>query len=148
LIGIRFIASVECNAHDIYKEKVLQANEEDTVRTTLFGNGSPNAWHRKSSLFATEQIASPTGTRLLLSCAQLPRGHQGDVYLTAAEDSRQSDIKCLATTNLIEGPHSGVRKRARHVCRWRMWTWSSAGRLPPGVLTEKNFRRIDGHKEL
>lgn len=46
VIGTRFIASVECNAHDVYKEKVLQANEEDTVRTTLFGNGWPNAWHR------------------------------------------------------------------------------------------------------
>jgi NAD(P)H-dependent flavin oxidoreductase YrpB (nitropropane dioxygenase family) len=45
-IGTRFIASVECNAHDVYKEKVLTANEEDTVRATLFGNGWPNAWHR------------------------------------------------------------------------------------------------------
>ena len=46
VIGTRFIASSECNANDLYKEKVLQANEEDTVRTTLFGNGWPNAWHR------------------------------------------------------------------------------------------------------
>jgi hypothetical protein len=45
-IGIRFIASVECNAHDVYKRKVLEAQEEDTVRTTLFGNGWPSAWHR------------------------------------------------------------------------------------------------------
>jgi transposase-like protein len=27
--------------------------------------------------------------------------------------------KCLATTNLIESPHSGVRKRTHNVCRWR-----------------------------
>lgn len=25
--------------------------------------------------------------------------------------------QCLATTNLIESPHSGVRKRTRNVCR-------------------------------
>ena len=45
-MGTRFIASAECNAHDVYKRKVLEAQEEDTVRTTLFGNGWPNAWHR------------------------------------------------------------------------------------------------------
>ena len=46
LIGTRFIGSIECSAHGLYKEKVLAASEEDTVRTTLFGNGWPNAYHR------------------------------------------------------------------------------------------------------
>ncbi len=46
LLGTRLIASVECNAHDVYKRKVLAAGAEDTVRTTLFGNGWPNAHHR------------------------------------------------------------------------------------------------------
>ena len=46
LIGTRLIASAECNAHDLYKQKILAASEQDTVRTTLFGNGWPNAWHR------------------------------------------------------------------------------------------------------
>jgi NAD(P)H-dependent flavin oxidoreductase YrpB (nitropropane dioxygenase family) len=45
-LGTRLIASRECNAHELYKQKILQANEEDTVRTTLFGNGWPNAPHR------------------------------------------------------------------------------------------------------
>src|SRR5215472_1919840 len=35
VMGTRFIASVECNAHDVYKRKVLEALEEDTVRITL-----------------------------------------------------------------------------------------------------------------
>ena len=46
LLGTRLLASTECNAHEIYKEKILSASEEDTVRTTLFGNGWPNAYHR------------------------------------------------------------------------------------------------------
>lgn len=45
-LGTRLIASAECGAHEIYKQKVLAASEEDTVRTTLFGNGWPNAYHR------------------------------------------------------------------------------------------------------
>lgn len=46
VLGTRFIASTESSAHPIYKRKVIEANEGDTVRTTLFGYGWPNAPHR------------------------------------------------------------------------------------------------------
>ena len=56
--------------------------------------------------------------------------------------------KCLATTNWIESPHSGVRKRTRNVCRWRDVDMVERWAASAWLLTEKNFRRIDGHKEL
>lgn len=46
VLGTRLLATTECNAHETYKQKVLAACEEDTVCTTLFGNGWPNAQHR------------------------------------------------------------------------------------------------------
>jgi len=46
VLGTRLIATTESDAHEIYKQKILAASEEDTVRTTLFGNGWPNAPHR------------------------------------------------------------------------------------------------------
>ena len=46
VIGTRFLASVEARAHPDYKKKLVAANENDTVRTTLFGFGWPNAPHR------------------------------------------------------------------------------------------------------
>ena len=46
VLGTRFLATPEAAAHPIYKQKVLQATEEDAVRTTLFGRGWPNAPHR------------------------------------------------------------------------------------------------------
>jgi transposase-like protein len=56
--------------------------------------------------------------------------------------------RCLATTNLIESPQSGVRLRTRRVCRWRddamIQRWVAASFL----ATEKNFRRIMGWKDL
>ncbi|HEX7425269.1 MAG TPA: transposase [Terriglobales bacterium] len=59
-----------------------------------------------------------------------------------------SQHRCLATTNLIESPQSGVRMRTRRVCRWRdaamMQRWVAASFL----ATEKNFRRIMGWKDL
>ena len=56
--------------------------------------------------------------------------------------------KCLATTNLIESPHSGVRKRTRNVCRWRDADMAERWAASAWLLTEKHFRRIDGHLEL
>jgi NAD(P)H-dependent flavin oxidoreductase YrpB (nitropropane dioxygenase family) len=46
VLGTRFLATYEANAHPDYKRKVLQSTEEDTVRTTMFGYGWPNAPHR------------------------------------------------------------------------------------------------------
>ena len=56
--------------------------------------------------------------------------------------------KCLATTNLIESPHSGVRKRTRNVCRWRDADMAERCAAAAWLLTEKHFRRIDGHQDL
>jgi putative transposase len=56
--------------------------------------------------------------------------------------------KCLATTNLIESPHSGVRKRTHNVCRWRDADMVERWAASAWLLTEKHFRRIDGHEQL
>jgi NAD(P)H-dependent flavin oxidoreductase YrpB (nitropropane dioxygenase family) len=45
-LGTRFLATPEANIHAAYQQKVLHSNGEDTVRTTLFGYGWPNAPHR------------------------------------------------------------------------------------------------------
>lgn len=45
-LGTRFLATPEANAHAVYKQRVMESTEEDTVRTTLFGYGWPNAPHR------------------------------------------------------------------------------------------------------
>jgi nitronate monooxygenase len=46
VLGTRFLATTESRAHPRYKQKLLEASEEDTVRTTLFGYGWPHAPHR------------------------------------------------------------------------------------------------------
>jgi transposase-like protein len=56
--------------------------------------------------------------------------------------------RCLGSTNLIESPYSGVRLRTRRVGRWRdgkmVLRWAAAALL----MTEQNFRRIMGYKDL
>jgi len=45
-MGTRFLATNEANAHPLYKDRLIAAGEEDTVRTILFGRGWPYAPHR------------------------------------------------------------------------------------------------------
>jgi len=56
--------------------------------------------------------------------------------------------RCLATTNLIESPQSGVRMRTRRVCRWRDAAMVERWAASSFLATEKNFRRIMGWKDL
>jgi hypothetical protein len=67
-------------------------------------------------------------------------------YLVPEPDSERGG--CLATTNIIESPQSGVRKRTHNVKRWRdsdmVQRWAASAWLH----TEKKFRRIDGHADL
>lgn len=55
---------------------------------------------------------------------------------------------CLGTTNIIESPHSGVRVRTGRVSRWKdgkmVLRWVASAFLE----TEKNFRRIQGFRDL
>jgi nitronate monooxygenase len=46
VVGTRFLATLEAAAHPVYKNRLLAATEEDTVRTMLYGGGWPNAPHR------------------------------------------------------------------------------------------------------
>lgn len=55
--------------------------------------------------------------------------------------------RCLATSNIVDSPHSGVRSRTRRVCRWRSGMparWSAAAFLE----TERSFRKIMGFRDL
>jgi len=56
--------------------------------------------------------------------------------------------KCLATTNIIESPQGGVERRTHNVTRWRDGDMVQRWVASAWVLTEKHFRRIDGHAAL
>jgi transposase-like protein len=62
-------------------------------------------------------------------------------------DVPRSLHRCLATSNIVDNPHSGVRSRTRRVCRWRPGMparWSAAALLEG----EKKYRRIMGYRDL
>jgi transposase-like protein len=56
--------------------------------------------------------------------------------------------RCLCTTNVIESPNSGIRRRTGRVSRWKdgsmVLRWVASALLE----TEKSFRRIMGYEQL
>lgn len=56
--------------------------------------------------------------------------------------------KCLATTNIIESPQSGVRRRTHNVSHWRNCDMAERWVASAWLLTEKHFRRLDGHEHM
>jgi NAD(P)H-dependent flavin oxidoreductase YrpB (nitropropane dioxygenase family) len=61
VLGTRFLASTESRAHPHYKTRLLEADEEGTVRTILFGHGWPNAPHRTLRTAFVEQWLGQEG---------------------------------------------------------------------------------------
>ena len=113
----------------------------------------------KSLLRAAWKLEAKAGMAKLEKLAQwLEREHPDaadslregmeDCFTINRLDVPPSLHRCLASTNVIENPHSGVRRRTRRVCRWRdkpmAKRWAAAAML----ATEKNFRRVMGHKDL
>ena len=66
-------------------------------------------------------------------------------FRRAAVMPARTTLHCRSVESFL---HSGVRKRTRNVCRWRdvdmVERWVASAYL----LTEKSFRRIDGHEEI
>lgn len=56
--------------------------------------------------------------------------------------------RCLATANIIESPHAGVRIRTRRVTKWQNGSMDRRWMASAFLRTEKNFRRIMGYREL
>ena len=62
-------------------------------------------------------------------------------------DVPRSLHRCLATSNVVDNPHSGVRSRTRRVSRWRPGMparWSAAAFLE----SESSYRKIMGYRDL
>ena len=57
-VGTRFMAATESVAHPLYVDALIDADADDTVLTTVFGDGWPDAPHRvlRSSIAAGESL--------------------------------------------------------------------------------------------
>jgi nitronate monooxygenase len=59
-VGTRFIAAPESDAHPVYVDRLIESSAEDTVITTAFGEGWPDAPHRvlRSAIAVGESLGA------------------------------------------------------------------------------------------
>jgi putative transposase len=56
--------------------------------------------------------------------------------------------RCLCSTNVIESSFSGSRSKTRRVTHWQDGSMALRWAASSLVATEKNFRKLSGHKLL
>jgi putative transposase len=106
------------------------------------------AWrmNQKDGMAKFRQIASWLQQDYPDAAAALLEGLE-ECFTINRLDIPRSLHRCLATSNIVDNPHSGVRDRTRRVCRWRPGMparWSAAAFLE----LEKAFRKIMGFRDL
>ena len=102
------------------------------------------AWRmkQKDGMAKFRQIASCLEQDYPDAAAALLEGLE-ECFTINRLDIPRSLHRCLATSNIVDNPHSGVRDGTRRVCRWRPGMparWSAAAFLE----IEKSFRKIMG----
>ena len=103
--------------------------------------------HGRLTLYKNLPVASGIGGGSADAAASLREGLE-EMFTVNRLGLSPSLMWCLGSTNLIESPHSGVRLRKRKICRWRdgamVLRWGASAFL----ITEKNFRKIQGYRDL
>ena len=113
----------------------------------------------KSAMRAAWRLEAPTGMAKLKKLAEWLERDYPDAAASLREGLDEcftinrlqvpvSLHRCLATTNLIESPQSGVRMRTRRVCRWRGGSMVKRWAASAFLATERNFRKIMGYRDL
>jgi putative transposase len=82
------------------------------------------------------------------SAARSLREGLGEMFTLQKLQIPKSLHPCLATTNIIESPQGGVQARTANVTRWRDAGMAERWVASAWLLTEKNFRRIIGYRDL
>ena len=82
------------------------------------------------------------------SAARSLREGIGEMFTLQRLQIPASLHKCLATTNIIESPHSGVEQRTHKVTRWRSQEMVERWAASAWLLTEQYFRKVSGHRDL
>ncbi len=105
-LGTRFLASTEAAAHDEYKGRILQATADDTIHTTLFDIGWPDAPHRvlrNSVVDEWERAGRPTSGQ---------RPHEGEMIGELRQGSLVMPVPRYAVLPAAAGFQGDVEKTA------------------------------------
>jgi transposase-like protein len=135
-----------CRNHKL--RNVLDELPEEQQGQTL--NLMRAAWKlsdAKEGIQRIEQLAGFLETSWPSAARSLLEGRE-EMFTLQRLKLPPSLYKCLATTNIIESPQGGVQKRTGNVTWWRDADMVERWVASAWLLTEKRFRKIDGHKDI
>jgi transposase-like protein len=134
-----------CRAHKLRNViDHLPKDQKDQVKSVLRA-----AWkmEAKTGMARLKKLAEWLEREYPSAAASLLEGLE-ECFTINRLDIPPSLHRCLATTNVIESPHSGVRMRTRRVCRWRDGGMVKRWMASAFLATEKNFRKMMGYRDL
>lgn len=134
-----------CRAHKLRNVvDHLPKDQKDQVKSVLRA-----AWkmEAKAGMARLKKLAEWLQREYPSAAASLLEGLE-ECFTINRLDIPPSLHRCLATTNVIESPHSGVRMRTRRVCRWRDSGMVKRWMASSFLATEKNFRKMMGYRDL
>lgn len=132
VLGTRFVAAEESDAHASYRQAILAAGAEDTVRTLCFDGGWPNAPHRvlsNSTFRAWEQAGRP---------APGGRPAEGDIIMRHASGMTYPRYHCAPPQATMDGDLEAACLYAG------MGVGKIADVRPAGVLIDEIMRDLAG----
>jgi nitronate monooxygenase len=97
MLGTRFVATLESNAHPAYKQAITAAQAKDTVLTVCFQDGWPNATHlalRNKTFIAWDAAGCPPVGK---------RPGEGDVLAIRNDGSQVLRYLAISPGRGIEG---------------------------------------------
>jgi transposase-like protein len=134
-----------CRAHKLRNVMDhLPKDQKDQVKSVLRAAWKMDA---KAGMARLKKLAEWLEREYPSAAASLMEGLE-ECFTINRLDVPPSLHRCLATTNLIESPHSGVRMRTRRVCRWRDGGMVKRWMVSAFLATEKNFRKMMGYRDL
>ena len=111
-IGTRFVTAAESAAHPQYIEALLRARPDDTVLTTAYGVGWPNAPHR-----------------VLRSCLDAANQHEGDVVGSMIQGGQETDMLKF----LVAWPDQTAKGNVSAMCQYAGESVGSFERRQPAA---------------
>ena len=84
VFGTKFLAAEEARTHPVYRQRILDAREGDTIRTTLFGYSWPNA----RTAFSARRSSNSGSLRKHVGTRVVPTSRWSDQRRLAGRGSR------------------------------------------------------------
>jgi len=134
-----------CRAHKLRNVlDHLPKEQRDQVKCVLRAAWKLDA---KAGMARIKRLAQGLDEQYPSAAASLLEGLE-ECFTINRLDLPPSLLRCLATTNIIESPHAGVRIQTRRVTHWQSGKMVIRWLASAFIRTEKRFNKIMGYRDL